>query len=152
MQVIHDSRLANDTGADTAEDADEEDDEDDREIREVEKRKNSLVSLENKKCGDSTKNNASSETVPWDIHTIDQCELLHIDRLNDWDFPIFDLSDNCGNFILSKVGIYQNISLYLSMNFFTFQCVKILYTRYVFFPEMKNLQTPEIQIMINVNL
>ena len=47
---------------------------------------------------------ANSVKIPWEIENIDNCELLHIHRLNEWDYPVFDLANQCSDTILSKVS------------------------------------------------
>ncbi|XP_060073053.1 cGMP-inhibited 3',5'-cyclic phosphodiesterase 3A-like, partial [Ylistrum balloti] len=114
-RVIHDTRIADELGVDTADDADEED-VDDHETDEI-----PSVVPEVKKdisCGtvppllelgvdqtDSAKS-VCSDILPWDVNTIEQCELLHIHKLNEWDYPIFDLSDKFHDTILSRM-IYK---------------------------------------------
>lgn len=46
----------------------------------------------------------NSVKIPWEIENIDDCELLHIHRLNEWDYPIFELANQCSDTILSKVS------------------------------------------------
>ena len=47
-----------------------------------------------------------------DPEYVEKCELLQIGRLNQWDYPIFELADQEGNTVLSKVtpAIYSNSS------------------------------------------
>jgi hypothetical protein len=48
---------------------------------------------------------SDGEVAPWDVAETEQCPLLHMHKLNMWDFPIFELSDSCGSDqILSKVS------------------------------------------------
>lgn len=88
--VIHDRRLQE--NVDMAEDADEED-ENELTAEEVDGKNSSVASP-----------TANSVKIPWEIENIDDCELLHIHRLNEWDYPIFDLASQCSDTILSKVG------------------------------------------------
>nr|XP_011437661.2 cGMP-inhibited 3',5'-cyclic phosphodiesterase A isoform X4 [Crassostrea gigas] len=89
-EVIHDRRLQE--NVDMAEDADEED-ENELTAEEVDGKNSSVASP-----------TANSVKIPWEIENIDDCELLHIHRLNEWDYPIFDLASQCSDTILSKVG------------------------------------------------
>lgn len=75
-----------------AEDADEED-ENELTAEEVDGKNSSVASP-----------TANSVKIPWEIENIDDCELLHIHRLNEWDYPIFDLASQCSDTILSKVS------------------------------------------------
>ncbi|XP_061176789.1 cGMP-inhibited 3',5'-cyclic phosphodiesterase 3A-like isoform X2 [Saccostrea echinata] len=87
--VIHDRRLKE--NVDMAEDADEEDE-------------SELTAEEVDGKSSVTSPTANSVNLPWEIENIDDCELLHIHRLNEWDYPIFDLANQCSDTILSKVG------------------------------------------------
>lgn len=89
-EVIHDRRLKE--NVDMAEDADEED-ENELTAEEVDGKNSSVASP-----------TANSVKIPWEIENIDDCELLHIHRLNEWDYPIFDLASQCSDTILSKIG------------------------------------------------
>lgn len=89
-EVIHDRRLQE--NVDMAEDADEED-ENELTAEEVDGKNSSVASP-----------TANSVKIPWEIENIDDCELLHIHRLNEWDYPIFDLASQCSDTILSKIG------------------------------------------------
>ncbi|XP_033739630.1 cGMP-inhibited 3',5'-cyclic phosphodiesterase A-like [Pecten maximus] len=115
-RVIHDTRIADELGVDTAEDADEED-VDDHETDEIPP---SVVPdvKKDSSCGtvplllelgedrtDSAKS-VCSDILPWDVNTIEQCDILHIHKLNEWDFPIFELSDKFHDTILSRM-IYK---------------------------------------------
>ncbi|XP_071134245.1 cGMP-inhibited 3',5'-cyclic phosphodiesterase 3A-like isoform X2 [Mytilus edulis] len=42
--------------------------------------------------------------LPWDVTRLESCEILSIQNLNDWDFPIFDLAKLYPDSLLSKVG------------------------------------------------
>ncbi|XP_061176791.1 cGMP-inhibited 3',5'-cyclic phosphodiesterase 3A-like isoform X4 [Saccostrea echinata] len=88
-EVIHDRRLKE--NVDMAEDADEEDE-------------SELTAEEVDGKSSVTSPTANSVNLPWEIENIDDCELLHIHRLNEWDYPIFDLANQCSDTILSKVG------------------------------------------------
>ncbi|XP_048768883.2 cGMP-inhibited 3',5'-cyclic phosphodiesterase 3A-like isoform X3 [Ostrea edulis] len=87
--VIHDRRLKE--NIDMAEDADEEDE-------------SELVTEEVIVKPSVTSPTVNSVKIPWEIENIDDCELLHIHRLNEWDYPIFELANQCSDTILSKVG------------------------------------------------
>ncbi|XP_078309706.1 cGMP-inhibited 3',5'-cyclic phosphodiesterase 3A-like isoform X2 [Crassostrea virginica] len=89
--VIHDRRLKE--NVDMAEDADEEDE---SELTTEE--------VDGKSTATSPAATANSVKIPWEIENIDNCELLHIHRLNEWDYPVFDLANQCSDTILSKVG------------------------------------------------
>ena len=104
--MLHDSRLKERSHSDMAEDADEED-ENDPEADLVVNRK-SVVVKHDPKVVDS---NSGAEILPWDIASIEESQLLTIHRLNDWDFPIFELADSCKNNILSKVRM--SLSVYI---------------------------------------
>ena len=43
-------------------------------------------------------------TLPFDPDDLDKCELLNTSRLNEWDYPIFDLSCQAQTTVLSKVS------------------------------------------------
>ncbi|XP_056016561.1 cGMP-inhibited 3',5'-cyclic phosphodiesterase 3A-like isoform X15 [Ostrea edulis] len=88
-EVIHDRRLKE--NIDMAEDADEEDE-------------SELVTEEVIVKPSVTSPTVNSVKIPWEIENIDDCELLHIHRLNEWDYPIFELANQCSDTILSKVG------------------------------------------------
>ncbi|XP_078309868.1 cGMP-inhibited 3',5'-cyclic phosphodiesterase 3A-like isoform X5 [Crassostrea virginica] len=90
-EVIHDRRLKE--NVDMAEDADEEDE---SELTTEE--------VDGKSTATSPAATANSVKIPWEIENIDNCELLHIHRLNEWDYPVFDLANQCSDTILSKVG------------------------------------------------
>ena len=82
--------------ADTAEDADNEDEtEQERDISD----KCKSIKLDSEKLDNNIE-------LPWDITRIDVCEILAIQKLNDWDYPIFDLARLHPDTILSKVGVY----------------------------------------------
>lgn len=42
------------------------------------------------------------------VSQIEDCALLQIHRLQEWDYPIFELADLAGDYILSKVGFVGN--------------------------------------------
>ncbi|XP_069104383.1 cGMP-inhibited 3',5'-cyclic phosphodiesterase 3A-like isoform X3 [Argopecten irradians] len=111
--VMHDTHLSDELGVDTAEDADEED-VDDHEtdeipsvVQEVKKDISAVPLLLELGEGrtDSSKS-VCSDILPWDVNSVEQCELLHIHQLNEWDFPIFELSDKFHDTILSRM-IYK---------------------------------------------
>ena len=82
--------------ADTAEDADNEDEtEQERDISD----KCKSIKLDSEKLDNNIE-------LPWDVTRIDVCEILAIQKLNDWDYPIFDLARLHPDTILSKVGVY----------------------------------------------
>ncbi|XP_069104375.1 cGMP-inhibited 3',5'-cyclic phosphodiesterase 3A-like isoform X2 [Argopecten irradians] len=112
-RVMHDTHLSDELGVDTAEDADEED-VDDHEtdeipsvVQEVKKDISAVPLLLELGEGrtDSSKS-VCSDILPWDVNSVEQCELLHIHQLNEWDFPIFELSDKFHDTILSRM-IYK---------------------------------------------
>ncbi|KAK3097062.1 hypothetical protein FSP39_006002 [Pinctada imbricata] len=106
-QVLHDSRLKESSHLDMAEDADEED-ENDADAHHRDAKKSVVVK------SDAKQDVVSSDSLPWDIASVEDCQLLKIHRLNDWDFPIFDLADSCHSDILSKVAytLFMEVGLF----------------------------------------
>ena len=46
----------------------------------------------------------SEDTYPIDIEDIQNSELLQTSKINQWDYPIFDLSNSAQNTVLSQVS------------------------------------------------
>ncbi|XP_021363584.1 cGMP-inhibited 3',5'-cyclic phosphodiesterase A-like isoform X4 [Mizuhopecten yessoensis] len=121
--VVHDTHIADELGVDTAEDADEED-VDDHEpdeipsvVPEVKKDISHVPVLPSLIDGEDRTDSAEcacNEHLPYDVNTIDQCELLHIHKLNEWDYPIFDLSDKYHDTILSRMiyKLFMDVGLF----------------------------------------
>ncbi|XP_021363582.1 cGMP-inhibited 3',5'-cyclic phosphodiesterase A-like isoform X2 [Mizuhopecten yessoensis] len=122
-RVVHDTHIADELGVDTAEDADEED-VDDHEpdeipsvVPEVKKDISHVPVLPSLIDGEDRTDSAEcacNEHLPYDVNTIDQCELLHIHKLNEWDYPIFDLSDKYHDTILSRMiyKLFMDVGLF----------------------------------------
>ncbi|XP_071114452.1 cGMP-inhibited 3',5'-cyclic phosphodiesterase 3A-like isoform X2 [Haliotis cracherodii] len=50
----------------------------------------------------------------FEVSEVEEAPLLQISRLNDWDFPVFDLADSAGEFVLSKVAykLFMEVGLF----------------------------------------
>ncbi|CAI9716861.1 cGMP-inhibited 3 3' [Octopus vulgaris] len=52
--------------------------------------------------------------IPYSIEDVDNCQELSIDKLNEWDYEIFDLAARSGKFILSQVAykLFMEVGLF----------------------------------------
>ena len=90
-----------------ADDEDDGDDELDTEIQQIKNQTDSsseTVYDKQTADGDSIEQR-DGENLLCDISDINDCSLLQIECLNEWDYPIFDISNLCRNSVLSKVSI-----------------------------------------------
>lgn len=53
----------------------------------------------------------------FEVSEVEEAPLLQISRLNDWDFPVFDLADSAGEFVLSKVSNFSSLRCFFYYNF-----------------------------------
>ena len=103
IQVIHDTRLVDDIGAENADDADEEDvDDHEEEEKEINTRTSEPCSRDISATSD--RNNDTPQELPWEPSDIDNCEQLQMHRLSEWDYPIFELADTFHDSVLSRVS------------------------------------------------
>lgn len=93
FQEIKESLLTQKCSDISAEDADNED-ETETDISE----KCKAIKLDSDKLDNNVE-------LPWDVTRLESCEILSIQNLNDWDFPIFDLAKLYPDSLLSKVSI-----------------------------------------------
>ncbi|KAK6187714.1 hypothetical protein SNE40_005678 [Patella caerulea] len=65
-------------------------------------------------CKDETDGSISDNKLLFDISDVEEHPLLQISKLNEWDYPIFQLSDNLKDFILSKVAykLFNEVGLF----------------------------------------
>ena len=104
FRVHHEDDESREAVADDEDDG-EEDDDLDSEIQQIKNNQTDISSeklLNHEQTTDSIEQK-DSENFVYDISDIDSCSLLHMECLNEWDYPIFDLSNSCRNSILSKV-------------------------------------------------
>ncbi|XP_050391409.2 cGMP-inhibited 3',5'-cyclic phosphodiesterase 3A isoform X3 [Patella vulgata] len=84
-------------------------------------RKETVVHVNDKDDGDQgiedkdeTDGSISDNKLLFDISDVEEHPLLQISKLNEWDYPIFQLSDNLKDFILSKVAykLFTEVGLF----------------------------------------
>ncbi|KAK3583959.1 hypothetical protein CHS0354_033754 [Potamilus streckersoni] len=124
VRSLHSRHYDDDERKEVAAD-DEEEDEDSNEIvnirqnaersgltQIVDNSRTDLISKETVEFIDKIENSFMNNL--FDVSELDKCELLNIHRLSEWDYPVFELSDICGNFILSKVAykLFMEVGLF----------------------------------------
>ena len=118
FRVHHQEDESREAAADDEDDGEE--DELDTEVRQIKNQTETSSDLVYQRTTDSIEQK-DAESLVFDISDIENCSLLKIEHLNEWDYPIFEVANSNRNFILSKVSdsghVLTDINLEISHSF-----------------------------------
>ena len=118
FRVHHQEDESREAAADDEDDGEE--DELDTEVRQIKNQTETSSDLVYQRTTDSIEQK-DAESLVFDISDIENCSLLKIEHLNEWDYPIFEVANSNRNFILSKVSdtgnLLTNINSKISQSF-----------------------------------